>query len=130
MASLTAKQLTELANDFLGMAQAVGDYRYQHYTTITKTQNKQLSDLHWNLLNYADDLFTQSAIFVMEDAEDALAKIKSISQDMTVTYKQLAKVQKAIDVASAATTLGAAIFSKNPIAIIGAIDGLVSAWKK
>ena len=129
MAALTSKQLTELANDFLGMAQAVGDYRYQNVNTLTRSQNKQLSDLHWNILNYADDLFTASAIFVMDDAQDALGKIKTISVEMTVTYKQLTKVQKAIDVASAAATLGAAIFSKNPIAIVGSISGLITAWK-
>ncbi|HEY0271925.1 MAG TPA: hypothetical protein VGC22_02015 [Chitinophaga sp.] len=129
MASLTAKQLTELANDFLGMAQSVGDYRYLHFGKLTKAQNKQFSDLHWSLLNYADDLFTQSATVVMDDVENTLAQIKTLSQEMTVTYKQLARVQKAIDVASAAVTLGAAIFSKNPLAVISAVDELLNAWK-
>ncbi|PUZ27782.1 hypothetical protein GA0116948_10699 [Chitinophaga costaii] len=130
MASLTAKQLTELANDFLGMAQSVGDYRYLHFGKLTKAQNKQFSDLHWSLLNYADDLFTQSATLVMDDVENALAQIKTISQEMTVSYKQLTKVQKAIDIATAAVTLGAAIFSKNPLAIIDAADALINVWKE
>lgn len=129
MAALTAKQLTELANDFLGMAQAVGDYRYQNFGKLTKAQNKQLSDLHWNLLNYSEDLFTQSAIFVLDDVEGSLGQIKTISAQMTETYKQLGKIQKVIDISAAAATLGAAIFSKNPVAIAGALEALVKSIK-
>lgn len=129
MATLTAKQITELANDFLGMAQAVGDYRYQNYGKLTKAQNKQLSDLHWTLLNYSEDLFTQSAIFVLDDVDGSLSQIKDISRQMTETYKQLARIQQVIDISAAAATLGAAIFSKNPVAIAGAVQALVKSIK-
>lgn len=129
MATLTAKQITELANDFLGMAQAVGDYRYQNYGKLTKAQNKQLSDLHWTLLNYSEDLFTQSAIFVLDDADGSLGQIKDISRQMAETYKQLVKIQQVIDISAAAATLGAAIFSKNPVAIASAVQALVKSIK-
>lgn len=127
MAAITAQQLNELANEFIGMAQAVGNYRFRNFVTLSAEENKQLGDLQWNLLNTANNLFTASAIAVMDEVEDALDKIKAVSKDMATTYKNLKTIQDAIDVATAAVTLGAAIFSNSPVAIIGAIDGLVKA---
>ncbi|MBE7169431.1 MAG: hypothetical protein INR73_02510 [Williamsia sp.] len=128
MSTLDARQLNELANSFLAFAQAVGDYRYEN--TLTPAENRELSDLQWTLLNYSDDLFTTSAVLVMNDVADSLATIDEITKDINKTYRKLRNIQKAINVAGAAVTLGAALFSKNPQAVGKAIGGLVKTWKE
>lgn len=128
MPRLTAQQVTELANQFLDLAQTVGDYRMVHHGQLTSGQNKKLSDLHWDILNYADTLYVTSAKLVMEDVEDTLQAINDITQDIRRTYKQLQKIQKVLDVAAAVVTLGAAIMSKSPVAVQSAIAELQEVW--
>lgn len=122
MAKLTAKQVNELANSFLAMAQAVGDYRYLNYDSITKGQKQKLKSLHWSVLQTADDLYTLSASLTLDDAQTALEAIDKISKDMKASYKKLKDVQKAIKLATSMVVLGSAVLSKNPFALLEAID--------
>ena len=46
MGKLTSKQVNELANNFLALAQTLGDYRYKNFASLTKTQNKKLREAH------------------------------------------------------------------------------------
>ena len=128
MARLTSKQINELANMFLALAQAIGDYRMNNFDTLTKAQNRKLRESHRRILNYSDDLYTISATLVMTDVEDSLARIASITEKITSTYKSLQKVQKAINVAAGVVTVGASIFSKSPLAILDALGKLEKTW--
>jgi hypothetical protein len=128
MAKLTAHHANELANNFLALAQSIGDYRYQNFDTLSKSQNQKIRDLHWSILNYADDLYTLSATLVMNDVQNSLASIGAVTTQIKATYKTLQNVQKAINVAASVVTLGASILSKNPQAIAESIGGLVDTW--
>jgi hypothetical protein len=129
MPKLNSQQLTELGDSFLAFAQAVGNYRIENSGTLTKAQNQQIKDFHWTLLNYADDLFTTSAkLIIDDDVQASLNTIKDVTDQIHQTYHNLQKIQKAINVAAAGVTLGAAIFSKNPQAIVDGISELVEAW--
>jgi hypothetical protein len=128
MAKLTAQQANELANNFLAVAQAIGDYRYRNFDTLTKQQNQKIRDLHWSILNYADDLYTLSATLVMNNVQTSLTSIGAVTTQIHTTYKTLQNVQKAINVAASVVTLGASILSKNPQAIADSISGLVDTW--
>lgn len=128
---LTSLQLTGLANNFLAISQALGNYRYSNNlgSQITQEQNQTLGNLQWTLLNYADDLYTQSAILIMDNVEQSLATISNVTAQIQSTYKTLLTIQKAINVATSVTTLGAAIMSKNPPAIASAIHGVFDTLK-
>ncbi len=130
MAILTVKEANELANNFLALAQAIGDYRYQNFNILTKQQNQKMRDLHWSILNYADDLYTLSASLVIIDVKTSLTSISTITLKIQKTYKTLQNVQKAINVAVSVVTLGASILSKNPLAIADSISGLDDIWNK
>lgn len=128
MATLTAKQVNELANIFLVLAQSIGEYRYTNYDHLTKPQNQILRESHRRILDYSDHLFTLSATLVMEDVQGSLTSIGEITEQISSTYKTLQNVQKAINVAASVVTLGASILSKNPQAIADSIGGLVETW--
>jgi hypothetical protein len=130
MPKLTSQQLTELGDSFLVFAQAVGNYRMENSGTLSQSQNQRIKDFHWTLLNYADDLFTTSANLIMDDIQTSLETVKDVTSQIIETYHNLKKVQKAINVAAAGVTLGAAIFSKNPQAIADAISELVNTWNE
>lgn len=130
MPQLNSRQIRELGDAFLAFAQGVGNYRMENAENLTPAQHQRIRDFHWTLLNYADDLYTTSAILVMNEVRASLDNIRQVTADIHKTYQKLKAVQKAIDVAGAGVTLGAALFSKNPQAIADAIQGLADAWKK
>ena len=124
MAKLTSKQVNELANNFLALAQSIGDYRYKNYDSLTEAQNKDLRELHRRILDYSDDLYTISASLVMDDIDNSLTVLDSITKKIRKSYKSLENVQKAINIASNVVTLGASIFSLNPQAIVDSMGNL------
>lgn len=127
MAKLTSKQVNELANNFLALAQSIGDFRYKNYDSLTKIQNKKLRESHKRTLDYSDDLYTISASLIMNDVDNSLTKLESITKKIKKSYKSLEDVQKAINIATSVVTLGASIFSLNPQAIIDSMGNLKDA---
>lgn len=121
--------MTELGDCFLSFAQSVGNYRMENRASLSRSQYRQIKDLHLALLHYADDLYTTSATLVMNEVKTSLDQIKKITSQINRTYTKLQKIQKAIDVAAAGVALAASVFSKNPLAIIDAINGLANEWK-
>lgn len=130
MANLTSKQLTELGEHFLAFAQAVGNYRMGKISTLSKSENAEIKDLHRALLDHSDNFFTTSARLVMNDIKDSLDTIKDVTARIHETYHTLKKVQNAINIAAAGVTLGAAIFAKKPEDIADAVKGVAKAWKE
>ena len=129
MANLNSVQTTQLGDNFFAMAKLVGNYRMENSATLTSKQNDQLKEVHRKLSDYADDLFTSSAILVMNDVQNSLETITKLTTQIKATYTNLQKVQKAINIATSGVKLGAAIFSKNPAAIKVAVKGLGDALK-
>lgn len=129
MAELTATQANELANNFLGLAQAIGDFRYNNWNELSQPQNQQLGNLQWSILNYGEDILALSTTLVMDDVQTSLDKINNITVEIKATIQQLKNIQKAINVAAAIVTLGGAVISKSPSSIGSALQGMIDTWK-
>ena len=130
MAKLNAQQASILANNFLGLGQAIGDYRYENWTTLSKADNQNLGGLQWSILNYGEDVLALSTVLVMNDVADSLSRVDNITTQIKSTIQNLKNVQKVISVVPAIGTFGAAVISKNPQAIGTSLDGLFDAWKQ
>lgn len=128
MATLTSQQTNELANYFLAMAEAVGDYRYQNFDSLSAQENKEIKDSLEFIRKCANELFTLSATLVMDDAQNSLSAIKEVTNQMKSTYKTLQDVQKAINMAASIVTLGKAILEKSPQQIADATVKLADCW--
>lgn len=128
MAKLTAQQANDLANNFLGLAQAIGDYRFTNWSALSKSDNQRLGNLQWSILNSGEDILALSTTLVMTDAQGSLSQISNITQQIKGTINTLTNIQKAINVAASIVTLGAAIISKNPQSIVEGIKGVVGSW--
>ncbi len=129
MAQLTSDEANQLSNNFLGLAQAVGDYRFQNWNSLTKEENEQLSSFQWSLLNNGEDILTFSTTLIMDEVSDTLNAIQSLTNNINQTLHKLQNIQKVINIAGSAVTLGAAIIGKDPKAIAAAIAGLVQTAK-
>lgn len=129
MSKLTSKQANDLANNFLGLAQAIGDFRYNNWYNLSKEDNQKLGNLQRSILNSGEDILTLSAILVMDDVKKSLEKINNITLQIKDNIHTIKNIQKGINLAAAIVTLGAAIISKNARSITGAIDGVIKAWE-
>jgi hypothetical protein len=130
MAQMTSEQANALANNFLGLAQAIGDYRYAHWNALSKDDNQQLGSLQWSTLNYGEDILAFSTTLVMDDVNSALKQINGLTLQIKSTIQKLQNVGKAIKVATAIVTLGAAVMSADPEAINNALHDALEIWKK
>jgi hypothetical protein len=113
------------------MAKTIGEYRYNN-PSIPDEQDQKINESLKSVLKYATDLYTVSAIIIIADTDvtNSLSTISDITAQIKETYAKLQKVQKAIDVAAAIVSLGAALFSKDPKAVADSINNLVNVWKK
>lgn len=128
MARLTSEQANDLANSFLGLAQAIGDFRYHNWNLLSRAENQQLSNFQWSILSYGEDILAFSTTLVLNEAEASLIQIKNITRQIKGTIQTLTDVQKGINVAAAIVALGGSIVSRNPQSIATAIGGVTDAW--
>lgn len=130
MAQLTAEQLTELGFVFLSIANAVDEYRMENRPQLSDDENQTLKILHSTLTHHADDLFATSAITLLSEVEGSLQKLKEVTSSINATYRRLRKVQKAIDIAAAAITVGTAILTRDAKSLRESVAGLMETVKK
>lgn len=129
MAKLTSQQANALANDFLGLAQAIGDFRYDNWNELSKIQNQELGNLQWSVLNYGEDILALSTTLVMDDVDASLEKINKITLEIKSTIQNLKDIQKAINVAAAIVSFGGAIISKDPSSISAGLQAVIDSWE-
>lgn len=129
MANLTSIQANALSSDFLGLGQAIGDFRFDNWNELSQPQNQQLGNLQWSILNYGEDVLALSTVLVMDDVQTSLDKVNNITAEIKSTIQQLKDIQKVINVAAAIVTFGGAVISKNPSSISTSFQGLIDSWK-
>ncbi|HTF28780.1 MAG TPA: hypothetical protein VK625_08050 [Flavitalea sp.] len=129
MENLTSAQAAELAKNFLGLAQSMGNYRFTNWKKLTKAQNQELSDKQWSILNAGEDMLALSTTLLINEADETLKQIRQVTSDIDKTILQIKKIQKVINIGTAVVQLAAVIIGKQPLAIPGAIDDLIKAIK-
>lgn len=125
MANLTAQQVKELADNMLRMTNALGDYRYNNHDKLSEEENQTIKEVQQQQLSYTTEVYTKSALLVMEDVEGSLRKIDQITKDTNKLYEKLTNVQLVIDRATAVLTLAAAIISLDVKGVASSIKNLL-----
>lgn len=128
MPKLNAQQARELAGYIHSLAQSVGDYRFENWNTLAKSDLKQLGLLQSTLLKSGEDLLAMSATLVLPEVQQSLKDLGAVTKDIRTTITRLKSVQKVLNVAAAAITLSTAIIAKDPKMIQEGIQGLVKSW--
>jgi len=126
MANLTSEQVKKLADDLLRMTNALGDYRYENYDRLTEDENLRFKELHQSQLSHTTELYTKSAVLVMDDVETSLKQIETITIETQELYKSLTTVQQVLDRATSILTLAAAIIALDPKGITSSLKGLLT----
>ena len=129
MAHLTSLQVNDLANQFLALAQSIGDLRYCYWNDLSKEEHQILANHHWSALYYGEDILALSTDLVMDDVSDSLAMIRELTGQIKSTLGTASDIQEGISISAAIVALGAAITSENPLTVEGAIEDLVKLAK-
>ncbi|HQU28591.1 MAG: hypothetical protein KC563_06395 [Nitrospira sp.] len=114
---LTSTDALELSKQFRDMANDLGNYRFDHWSSLTPTQKRDLEDEEWSLLNAASDMTTKAVGLALDESEITFQSVKSSVGKAKKAIKKLEKVGEVIKVATATVGLAAAIMSKDPGAI-------------
>jgi len=125
MGYLTQDQANDLANNFLILAEEAGKFRINKKNKLTPLESQKLADWQWQIINFGEDIIALSVTLVMEDVQISLAKIDQITVQIKSTIQTLKDIQKGIGIVAATVSLGAAILSKQPLAITDSIAGLI-----
>lgn len=126
MGNLTSEQVKQLADNFMQMANALGDYRYNNLDSLTEAENLRIKKIHNQQLKHTTELYTKSAVLVLEDIQNALNKIETITKESQELYKKLTNVQTILDRASSILNLASAIIALDVKGVTRNIQELVS----
>lgn len=118
MSKLTHQQAHDLGVEFSQMAEEIQNYREAQRDEISPEEDRILEMAVFDLLKQSNELLIQSAVFVMDDAQESLHQIGVITQSIKKTLKKLDNIQRVIDVVTAFVTLGSAVVARNPETIL------------
>ncbi len=122
--------LNRFAQSFHDISVAIGQVRLDAIkagASLTDQGIVQLQGYVFSLKNISDSLALQSANLTLQNADQALKQISVATQTADHALDKLAKIDKAIQIASAVIVLGAAITTHDPSQIITASKSVVAA---
>jgi hypothetical protein len=127
---LTDDQMQQLAQAFHDISVEIGQVRLNCIkggASLTDPGIVQLQGYVFSLKNISDNLAVQAANLTLQNAEQALQQISVATQTADRALDKLARIDKAVQIASAVIVLGAAITTRDPSQIISAAKSVVGA---
>lgn len=129
MRKLSKNERTILADNFLQLAQLVGDYRLKHYSELSAMMRSRIRGYHKALIDYADFFYATSTNIQLENAQPFIEQLKEHVTRLKDLLNSLQKTQKIMDALGAATRLGASLVSQQPFAVIASMNTLIHKIK-
>ena len=126
MTTLSAEQSRAIAKLYSDLAATLSDYRFGHWSELTKRQRGEIESHEWTLLTYSSNMTTHAIRLGVADAAASLAGITRATKKLASAARKIASVKRAFAVATAAVTLGAAIASGHALAIGEAVSHATS----
>ena len=127
MPKLTSAQAFALAQGFHDLSVEIGNFRFKQGDELSSAQRKRLEDLQFDVLNVSTQFNALSLSMELDELQDTLDNVGMATVRMKGAIKKIGSVQRVIKISTAAVTLGAAVVSMNPGAIVGALTGVANA---
>jgi len=130
MPTLSADQLTAIAQDFHDLGVAVGQFRLDRIhdgEVLDDPRIVQLLGLQFSLLNASSTFALQAAQVQLADADKAAGAIRSATDQANAAIEQTAAIDKVVTIASASIVLAAAAMTGDLGQILAAAGGVKAA---
>jgi hypothetical protein len=122
MASFTAAEARNLAEQFYRISKDLGDYRFGHWNEIDKSERSEIESLEWSLLNASAD-FAASAIDVtLDEVAPVVKRVALTARKMRKAIRSARRPRDVLAIAAAAVKLSAAIVAGSPSAIAKSLE--------
>ncbi len=122
MPTVDAEQSRTIARLYAELAATLSEYRFSHWTELSKQQRAELESHEWTLLTYSSNMTTHAVRLTVADVADAVADVTRATRKLAAAGRRIANIKRGLAVASAAVTLGGAVASGNAIAIAAAAN--------
>lgn len=123
---ITEDQARDIALSFRANANAISDYLHDNWAHLSATDVQKLDAAEWDLRTNAFNFRTMLVGLELADLQPAVHRLLSATAQAEKVLKQEAAVKNVLRIAAALVMLGGAITSQNPLAIAGAVGGLVN----
>ena len=118
-----------LADEFLKLKMAVGEFRNTCFDTLTPAQRDGLKTLASQLGDEVDHLTAMAIQQSLADLQDTFSHLKGVTAGVNDAVAHLGEVRKVLTVAAALVSLGAAVASKDPGTVFAALKDTFTAIK-
>lgn len=129
MANLTFEQASQLSENFYQLSSAILDFRVANWDRLSPEEMKELSYAQNSFLRFGEDILAFYTTIVMDEIQDSLEKINTITGEIKATIKDLKNIQKGLNVAASILILGAAIINRDTQGIGTSLKELIEVWK-
>ena len=129
MTKLSKQDAIALAKLFKEAALALGNFQLDNWESLSKSERRDLTDEEYSLLDHSQNLVTYAVGVMLDDAQTSLEEIKQATAKANQAIQSVKNVKKAIEVAAALVTVGAAIHAGNPGGIASAVANVARAIK-
>ncbi len=110
---LTSDQAFELSVQLRDISVAVGDILRALWNTLSEQERVDLENKEWSLLNASSDVRTAAVGLVLDETQLNFTQLVSSTASAKLALATLNQIRKALDIATAAVELAAAIVSRD-----------------
>lgn len=118
MVSPNAQQVFMLADYFGKLANAIGKYIDFNKGNISFEERNRLYDMEIELAQHAGAINMIGVDLVFEDVSETLSQLEVVTEGVKASVKKALAVKDAINIATNLVTIGTAIVTRDPKAIV------------
>ena len=130
MSKLTSSQAMDLSEQFVDAAERIRQFRRSNQETLTKRDNERLRSTTLSLTMLAQVASSQAVGLALDEATLTLQSLRNATDRAQLAIRRVNDAKKVIQVGTALVSFAASVITRDPRAVIGAIDALADVLKK
>lgn len=120
MSKLTAKEITQIADNLVSIARVLGEYIIQHQLSV----KGKLGNLHAAILEEAGKLYLLSALEIGKEVHRSIEELNDLTTEIQETYINLTDLKLIVNLATSVLNVSTAIASGNLKGFVQAVKDL------
>ena len=122
---LTSEQAFKLSKAFHKLAVLLGDYRFDHWDEMKKSERTDLENMQWTLFNASSDLNAKAVVMKSKLLEDDLKLMMKAANKMQTAIEKVKRTKHVINIAAKAVAFAGAISTGDVKVTINAAMDLI-----
>ncbi|MBG6233896.1 hypothetical protein IWX76_000451 [Pedobacter sp. CAN_A7] len=120
MSKLTAKEITQIADNLVTLSRVLSDYIIQHQLSV----KGKLGNLHAAILEDASKLYLLSALEIGKEVHRSIDELNDLATEIQETFIHLTEIKLMVNLATSVLNVSTAIASGNLKGFVQAVKDL------